>query len=99
MALHRPSGHLFVLMHMGEYWSHKASGTEVWEVDLATQKVVKRRTLKEPMNNIEVSQTDKPMLFMNGEGGNAIVVDVATGEEKHRIERAGGSTITVADPS
>lgn len=99
MALHRPSGHLFVLMHMGEYWSHKASGTEVWEVDLATQKVVKRRALKEPMNNIEVSQTDKPLLFMNGEEGSAIVIDVATGEEKHKIEKAGGSTITVADPS
>lgn len=99
MALHRPSGHLFVLMHMGEYWSHKASGTEVWEVDLATQKVVKRRALKEPMNNIEVSQTDKPLLFMNGEEGSAIVIDVATGEEKHKIEKAGGSTITVVDPS
>jgi methylamine dehydrogenase heavy chain len=99
MALHRPSGHLFVLMHMGEYWSHKASGTEVWEVDLATQKVVKRRALKEPMNNIEVSQTDKPLLFMNGEEASAIVIDVATGEEKHKIEKAGGSTITVADPS
>lgn len=99
MALHRPSGHLFVLMHMGEYWSHKASGTEVWEVDLTTQKVVKRRALKEPMNNIEVSQTDKPLLFMNGEEGSAIVIDVATGEEKHKIEKAGGSTITVADPS
>jgi methylamine dehydrogenase heavy chain len=99
MALHRPSGHLFVLMHMGEYWTHKASGTEVWEVDLATQKVVKRRALKEPMNNIEVSQTDKPLLFMNGEEASAIVIDLATGEEKHKIERAGGSTITVADPS
>ena len=99
MALHRPSGHLFLLMHMGEYWTHKASGTEVWEVDLATQKVVKRRALKEPMNNIEVSQTDKPLLFMNGEEASAIVIDLATGEEKHKIERAGGSTITVADPS
>ncbi|EXS69724.1 amine dehydrogenase large subunit [Sphingobium sp. Ant17] len=99
MALHRPSGHLFVLMHMGEYWTHKASGTEVWEVDLATQKVVKRRALKEPMNNIEVSQTDQPLLFMNGEEASAIVIDLATGEEKHKIERAGGSTITVADPS
>ena len=99
MALHRPSGHLFVLMHMGEYWTHKASGTEVWEVDLATQKVVKRRALKEPMNNIEVSQTDKPLLFMNGEEASAIVIDLATGEEKHKIDRAGGSTITVADPS
>lgn len=99
MALHRATGHLFVLMHMGEYWSHKASGTEVWEVDLATQKVVKRRPLEEPMNNIEVTQSDKPLLIMDGEKGTALVIDLATWEEKHKIEKAGGSTITVADPS
>ncbi len=99
MALHRATGHLFVLMHMGEYWSHKASGTEVWEVDLTTQKVVKRRPLEEPMNNIEVTQSDKPLLIMDGEKGTALVIDLATWEEKHKIEKAGGSTITVADPS
>ena len=99
MALHRPSGHLFVLMHMGEYWSHKASGGEVWQVDVAAKKVVKRFLLKEPMNNIEVSQTEKPLLYMNGEKGEALVLDVATGEEKHKIEKAGGGIITVPDPS
>ena len=99
MALHRPSGTLFVLMHMGEYWSHKASGSEVWQVDVAGKKVIKRFLLKEPMNNIEVSQTDKPLLYMNGEKGEALVLDVATGEEKHKIEKAGGGIITVPDPS
>lgn len=97
MALHRASGTLFVLMHMGEYWSHKASGTEIWQVDLAAKKVVKRFTLKDPMNNIEVSQTAQPLLYMNDEKGEALVIDVATGEEKHKIEKAGGSTITVPD--
>jgi methylamine dehydrogenase heavy chain len=95
MALHRPSGHLFVLMHTGEYWSHKALGTEIWEVDLATQKVVRRLPLDEPMNNIEVTQTDKPMLISNGEEGNVIVVDLETGEVKHEIKNAGRSVITV----
>lgn len=99
MALHRATGHLFVLMHMGEYWSHKASGFEVWEVDLAKQKVVKRQPLKEPMNNIEVTQSDKPLLVMNGEKGDTIVINLATWEEKHKIKKAGGSTITVLDPS
>jgi methylamine dehydrogenase heavy chain len=97
MALHRATGTLFVLMHKGEYWSHKESGTEVWQVDVAAQKVVKRFTLKDPMNNIEVSQTEKPLLYMNGEKGEALVLDVATGEEKHKIEKAGGSTITVPE--
>ncbi|MEH3048143.1 amine dehydrogenase large subunit [Sphingomonas adhaesiva] len=98
MALHRPSGHLFVLMHMGEYWSHKASGTEVWDVDLATQKVVKRFTLDKPMNNIEVSQTATPMLYLDGEGKTAIVVDAVTGERRHEIKNAGGGVITVVNP-
>jgi methylamine dehydrogenase heavy chain len=97
MALHRATGMLFVLMHKGEYWSHKASGDEVWQVDIAAKKVVKRFALKDPMNNIEVSQTQKPWLYMNGEKGDALVLDVATGEEKHKIEKAGGSTITVPE--
>jgi methylamine dehydrogenase heavy chain len=97
MALHRATGMLFVLMHKGEYWSHKASGDEVWQVDIAAKKVVKRFALKDPMSNIEVSQTQKPWLYMNGEKGDAMVLDVATGEEKHKIEKAGGSTITVPE--
>lgn len=99
MALHRPSGHLFVLMHMGEYWSHKASGSEVWEIDLGTQKVVKRHVLEEPMNNIEVSQSARPLLFLNGEEGTAVVIDTASWEQKHKIEQAGAGTITAAGAS
>ena len=83
---------------MGEYWSHKALGTEIWEVDLASQKVVKRISLKEPMNNIEVTQTAKPMLFANDEKGDGIIIDPATGEVKHEIGNAGGSVITVLNP-
>lgn len=98
MALHRPSGHLFVLMHMGEYWSHKASGTEIWEVDLAAQKVVKRLPLKQPLNNLEITQTDKPMIFANDEEKKGFVIDVSTGEQKHEIENAGAGVITVMNP-
>ncbi|MCP1469508.1 methylamine dehydrogenase heavy chain [Sphingobium sp. OAS761] len=95
LALHRATGQLFVLMHMGEYWSHKASGSELWQVDLATQKVVKRFVLKEAMNNVEVTQTDKPLLFLNDEKGDGVILDAATGEEKHKIENAGGGIISV----
>jgi methylamine dehydrogenase heavy chain len=98
MALHRPSGHLFVLMHPGEYWSHKASGTEIWEVDVAAQKVVKRFPLKAPANNIEISQTDKPMIFVNDEEKKGFVIDIATWEQKHEIENAGAAGITVVNP-
>ena len=99
MALHRPSGHLFVLMHMGEMWTHKESGTEIWDVDLAAKKVVRRLPLKEPMNNIAVTQTAAPLLFVDGEGRKGWIIDPATGEKKHEIENAGGGVITVVDPS
>ena len=99
MALHRPSGHLFVLMHMGEMWTHKESGTEIWDVDLAAKKVVRRLPLKEPMNNIAVTQTATPLLFVDGEGRKGWIIDPVTGEKKHEIENAGGGVITVVDPS
>lgn len=99
MALHRPSGQLYVLMHMGEYWSHKAGAEEVWVLDLASRKVVKRLPLKEPMVHIEVTQAAEPMIFLNEDEGTGIILDPKTGKEEHKIERAGGGVIHAADPS
>lgn len=98
-ALHGPSGHLFVLMHLGEFWSHKQAGTEVWEIDVAAKKVVRRHVLKEPMGHIEVTQDVEPMLFLNDEKGDGVILDAKTGEEKHKIEHAGAGIISVTDPS
>jgi methylamine dehydrogenase heavy chain len=36
---------------------------------------------------------------MNGEKSEILVLDVATGQEKHKIEKAGGGIITVLEPS
>ena len=99
MALHRPSGHLFVLMHQGEYWSHKQKGTEIWEIDVAAKKVLRRLVLEEPMGHIEVTQDAEPMIFLNDEEGNGTILDARTGEEKHKIKDAGGGAIFTRDPS
>lgn len=94
MALNRKTGHLYVLMHMGEFWSHKAPGTEVWDVDLATKKVVKRLTLPTPASAVEVTQEASPKLIIaGGESETAIVLDAATGEVKYKIENAGAGPI------
>lgn len=98
MALHRASGHLFVLMHMGEFWSHKAAGTEIWEVDLAGRKVVGRHALDASANAIEVTQGPDPLIFLDDNGGTVRVLDGKTFEEKHKIENGGGGVIAVADP-
>lgn len=100
MALNRKTGHLYVLMHMGEYWSQKAPGTEIWDVDLAAKKVVKRFTLEDPAIMIEVTQGTAPILFVNSrEGGTTQVIDATTWEKKHTIKDTGGGIITTFDPS
>ena len=97
MALHRPSGHLYVLMHKGEFWTQKEGGEEIWDVDLATRKVVKRRPLKTPVGNIEVTQDATPLLFVNDKEGTTYVLDAKTMEEKRKIEKTGQGLIMVAD--
>ncbi|WP_254602957.1 amine dehydrogenase large subunit [Sphingomonas bacterium] len=97
MALHRPSGHLYVLMHKGEYWSQNEAGEEIWDLDLATRKVVKRRPLKQPSSTIEVTQDATPLLFVSDKEGTTYVLDARTMEEKRKIEKTGPGLIITAD--
>lgn len=97
MALHRPSGRLYVLMHKGEYWSQNEPGQEIWVLDLASQKVVKRHPLKAEISNIEVTQDGKPLLFINDKEGTTYVLDALTMEEKRKIEKTGSGLIVTAD--
>lgn len=97
-ALHRPSGTLWVLMHKGEYWSHKEGAEEIWGLDLATKKVVKRYPVKGHPRNIEITQDDAAMIMVNGMENNATIIDSKTGEVKHEIENAGGGLISVVEP-
>lgn len=48
LALHRPSGRLFSLVHQGGVDSHKDSGSEIWVYDLAERKRVQRIELDSP---------------------------------------------------
>ena len=97
MALHLASGHAFVLMHMGEYWTHKEAGTEVWELDVAAKKVVKRIPLEEPADHVAVTQEANPKLIVSGDSGDLYILDAKTGEEKHKLEKSGGGTIRTAE--
>lgn len=98
IALHRPSGTLWVLMHKGEYWSHKEGAEEIWGVNLATRKLVKRISVEGEPGNIQITQDDDAMIMVNGYKGKALVIDSKTGEVKHEIENAGGGLITVVEP-
>lgn len=105
IALHRASGHLFVLVHSGEYWTHKDGANEIWDVNLATRKVVKRMTVEGHPSAINVTQEASPKLIVVSDGdgtgagfaGTVNVIDPATGEVKHSIKNAGSGLIQVVE--
>jgi methylamine dehydrogenase heavy chain len=106
-AYHKASGKLFVLMHPGNYWTHKQGGTEVWVLDTKNHALVSRFPLRAvPTSglgddavpyyaNIGVSQDAKPLLYLLNEEGNDVVLDALTGEQLRKIEFAGGNSVAV----
>jgi methylamine dehydrogenase heavy chain len=106
-AYHKASGKLFVLMHPGNYWTHKQGGTEVWVLDTHTHALLSRFPLRDVPNsglgdekvpyyaNIGVSQDDKPLLYLLNPDGNDVVLNALTGEQQRKIEFAGGHTVWV----
>jgi hypothetical protein len=49
LAIHGPSGRLYVLVHQGEPDTHKDPGTEVWVYDVGTKKRVQRIPMLNPI--------------------------------------------------
>lgn len=86
---HSASRRLFVLMHQGHYWTHKNSGTEVWEFDAAAGKRLKRIKLPEPSQSVAVSQDADPLLYVIGDSERIYGFRVATGKLLYRTEPLG----------
>lgn len=98
-AWHHASNHLYVLMHMGEFWTQKDPGEEIWDVDLSTKKVVKRFPLEDHIDNIAVTQGDKPKLFINTMRNDGYILDLSTWTLGPKIGQIGGGIIgTVEAP-
>jgi len=91
-ALHYATGRLYVLMHMGEYWSRKEGGEELWVLDFASHKLLKRMKLEDPMTFVEVSQDAAPLLFLNNKG-TLKVLDALTLEEKQTVKDVGAGPL------
>jgi methylamine dehydrogenase heavy chain len=106
-AYHKASGKLFVLMHPGNYWTHKHGGTEVWVLDTKTHALVSRFPLRAVPSSglgddavpyyvdMGVSQDAKPLLYLLNDDGNDVVLDATSGEQLRKIEFAGGNSVSV----
>jgi len=101
--VHFADNHIYVLMHLGEYWSHVDSGSEVWILDGNSKKLIRRANLPEGVMgaDIQVSQGENPKVFIS-EGargtpaaGKLLVLDGVTLKKDREIEHAGGGNLFV----
>jgi methylamine dehydrogenase heavy chain len=97
MAAHFASGRLYVLMHAGEAWTHKQTGTELWVVDTTARKVLRRLTLSVAVNGVAVSQDNAPLLYLVDAKNTLSIRKADTLEEVRTVENVGLSTPHVPD--
>jgi methylamine dehydrogenase heavy chain len=102
IAVHHASGRIFVLMHMGEYWSEYESAQEIWVLDGNTHKLIGRHALggdlKEKLVNIAVSQDSDPQVYASDGSGNTFVLDAQTLEKKRSMDNSGGGILYTVQP-
>ncbi len=92
-ALHRSDRHLFVLMHLGTFWTHKQDGTEIWELDTDRHRLVRRLALSEPSSLVGITQDASPLLFEASDGGGFLVLDPVSGKALRRIDKLGDNLL------
>ena len=94
-AFHKQAGRLYVPMHQGGEGSHKSGGNEIWVYDTTAH----RRLARWPLNvkrygatvALQVTQDDKPLLFVTTENAAMLVMDATTGKVTH-VEAKMGQT-------
>jgi methylamine dehydrogenase heavy chain len=109
MALHKKTGKLFVIMHMGNYWTHKQGGTEIWVLDINKHSLISRFPLwpvptsgkgndRVPYySSLAITQDEKPVLILLSPEGGDQILDPTTGEMIRKIESAGGGAALTPD--
>ena len=98
-TIHDASGELYVLVHRGDEFSHKAPGVDVWVYDIASKKRTRMISLSHPATAIRVTQDDAPLLFTaDAEHSGAVVYDAKTGAHKLDIPEVGMNPLLMWSP-
>jgi len=98
-ATNRINGRIYILMHIGEQFSHDEGGDEIWVLDGENHKLIGRHRAPGKFNNIQVSQEANPLVYVNGSDNKVFILDGETFETKHSLDRGGSGTIFVPDQS
>jgi methylamine dehydrogenase heavy chain len=86
---HSSKRRLYVLMHQGRDWTHKNSGSEVWEFDATTGTRLQRVKLPEPAQSIAVSQDADPLLYAIADSYRIYGFKLASGKMLYRTKPLG----------
>ena len=98
-SVHDASGELYVLVHRGDEFSHKAPGMDVWVYDIAAKKRIRMISLSHPATAIRVSQDDKPLLFtVDAEHSGVVVYDAKSGAHNLDIAEVGANPLLMWSP-
>jgi methylamine dehydrogenase heavy chain len=99
LAVHRPSGRLFAIMHRGGLETHKDPGTDIWVYDLTTRKRVQQISAKHKAGSIAVSQDDQPLLFTCFIESNVLdIYDAMSGRYLRSVESLGQTPTVMVIP-
>jgi methylamine dehydrogenase heavy chain len=102
VALHFASGRIYVLMHMGEFWSEYEPAQEIWVLDANTHRLIGRHALpdglKDKLVNIAVSQDANPQVYASDGSGNTFVLDAQTLQKIRSMDNSGGGILYTVEP-
>lgn len=102
IAVHFASGRIYVLMHMGEYWSEYEPAQEIWVLDANSHRLIGRHALpddlKDKLVNIAVSQDANPQVYVSGGGSTTHVLDAQTLQKIRSMDNSGGGTLYTVQP-
>jgi methylamine dehydrogenase heavy chain len=100
--VHFATGRIYVLMHMGEYWSEYTAAQEIWVLDAHTHKLIGRHALSDDLKgklvNIAVSQDSDPQVYASDGNGNTFVLDAQSLEKKRSMDNSGGGILYTVEP-
>ncbi len=91
VSVHQATGLLYVAMHEGPEDTHHKAGTEVWVVNLNTQRRVARIEMEEAVRSLMVTQEDNPLLVVATTEGSTEIHDAFTFRHQRSLDAPGAS--------
>lgn len=87
LSVHHETGLAYIAMHEGDVDTHHERGTEIWVIDLNTQRLLQRMEMEEPVGTLLVTQEANPKLIVASFGDlGTLIFDALTFKLERSIE-------------